>query len=284
MKPLKFIIPALLLFISCRTEATQLDIYAVKSLDALSGFKVATAAGGSYGSVKTEQTGIWKDLKNSIDRNLIRENRWQMLAEGLFQTLLISLLSIMSGILIGILLCMVRMSRRRWISDTSKIVINLVRGIPILVLLMIMCYVIFASSRISPLWIAVFSFGLYYGAYFSEIFRTGMMSVNSGQWEAGAALGLKKIQTLKLVVLPQALISIIPVLKGEVIALIQGTSIVGYVAIMDLTSAGNLIRSRTLDAFFPLIIVTILYFFLSRIVGRGLDALNRKITPKSKAV
>ena len=111
-----------------------------------------------------------------------------------------------------------------------------------------------------------------------------MMSVSPGQWEAGAALGLKKIQTLRLVVLPQALISIIPVFKGDVIALIKGTSIVGYVAVMDLTRAGDLIRSRTLDAFFPLIIVTIVYFFLSRIAGRGLDALYRKITPKSKAV
>lgn len=233
---------------------------------------------------KAEKPGIWQRMKISIERNLIRENRWQMLVEGLYQTILISLLSILAGTLIGILLCVVRMSRRKWVVDTSKVVIDLIRGIPILVLLMIMCYVIFASSRIPSLWLAVFSFGLYYGAYFCEIFRTGMMSVSPGQWEAGAALGLKKIQTLRLVVLPQALISIIPVFKGDVIALIKGTSIVGYVAVMDLTRAGDLIRSRTLDAFFPLIIVTIVYFFLSRIAGRGLDALNRKITPKSKAV
>lgn len=235
-------------------------------------------------SVKSEMAGIWQRLKNSIERNLIRENRWQMLVEGLYQTLLISLLSILAGTLIGILLCVVRMSRRKWVADTSKAVIDLVRGIPILVLLMIMCYVVFASSRLSALWIAVLSFGLYYGAYFSEIFRTGMMSVDPGQWEAGEALGLKKFQTLRLVVLPQALMSIIPVFKGEVIALIKGTSIVGYVAVMDLTRAGDIIRSRTLDAFFPLIIVTIVYFFLSRIAGRALDALNRKVTPKSKTV
>ncbi len=235
-------------------------------------------------TVKPEKVGIWQGLKNSIDRNLIRENRWQMLVEGLCQTILISVLSILVGTLIGILLCRVRMSRRRWVTDTSKIVIDLVRGIPILVLLMIMCYVVFASSRISALWIAVLSFGLYYGAYFCEIFRTGMMSVNKGQWEAGAALGLRRFQTFRLVVLPQALTSIIPVFKGDVIALIKGTSIVGYVAVMDLTRAGDLIRSRTLDAFFPLIIVTIVYFFLSRIAGRGLDALNRRVTPKGKTV
>ena len=235
-------------------------------------------------SVKSEKAGFWQGLKNSINRNLLKENRWQLLTDGLYQTILISVLSVLMGSMIGILLCMVRMNRRKWVVDTSKVMIDLVRGIPILVLLMIMCYVVFASSRISALWIAVLSFGLYYGAYFCEIFRSGMMSVNPGQWEAGAALGLGKFQTFRLVVLPQALTSIIPVFKGDVIALIKGTSIVGYVAVMDLTRAGDIIRSRTLDAFFPLIIVTIVYFFLSRIAGRGLDALNRKVTPKGKAV
>lgn len=238
----------------------------------------------SGASVMPEKAGIWQRLKDSIDRNLIRENRWQLLVEGLWRTILISVLSILAGTMIGILLCMVRMSRSKPVANTSKTVIDLVRGIPILVLLMIMCYVVFASSRIPALWIAVFSFGLYYGAYFCEIFRTGMMGVSPGQWEAGAALGLRKFQTFRLVVLPQALTRIIPVFKGDVIALIKGTSIVGYVAVMDLTRAGDLIRSRTMDAFFPLIIVTIAYFFLSRLAGLGLDALNRKVTPKGKAV
>lgn len=223
-------------------------------------------------------------LKDRIYSNFIKDNRWQMLVEGLWQTILISLLSVILGTVIGILLCMARMSHRKVIAQTAKVVIDIVRGLPILVILMIMCYVIFASSRILPLWIAVFSFGLYYGAYFCEIFRTGMMSVNPGQWEAGAALGLRKFQTFRLVILPQALTRIIPVFKGDVIALIKGTSIVGYVAVMDLTRAGDLIRSRTLDAFTPLIIVTIVYFFLSRFAGRALDALNRKVTPKAKQV
>lgn len=293
MKALKFIIPALLLFVSCRTEPSIQDISAVESLDLFCSSvnivpKYIDGGGAlickSPTSAKFEKAGIWQRLENSIERNLINENRWQLFAEGLYQTILISLLSILTGIMIGISLCAVRMSHRKWAAGTSKFVIDLIRGIPILVLLMIMCYVIFASSRISSLWIAVFSFGLYYGAYFCEIFRTGMMSVNPGQWEAGEALGLKKFQTFRLVVFPQALMSIIPVFKGDVIALIKGTSIVGYVAVMDLTRAGDIIRSRTLDAFFPLIIVTIVYFFLSRIAGRGLDALYRKVTPKSKTV
>lgn len=236
----------------------------------------------SASGAPNEKAGMWQSLKDSVYGNLIKENRWRLLVEGFGQTLLISLLSILMGTLAGVLLCMVRMSRNNVVVKVSKVVIDIVRGIPILVILMIMCYVIFASSRISPLWIAVFSFGLYYGAYFCEIFRTGMMGVNPGQWEAGAALGLRKFQTFRLVVLPQALTRIIPVFKGDVIALIKGTSIVGYVAVMDLTRAGDLIRSRTLDAFFPLIIVTIVYFFLSRLAGWGLDSLNRRVTPENK--
>lgn len=236
----------------------------------------------SQSSAVQEKTGLWQGLKDSVERNLIKENRWQLLTQGLWQTILISLLSILMGTIAGILLCMVRMSRRKTVVNVSKVVIDIVRGIPVLVILMIMCYVVFASSRMSALWIAVLSFGLYYGAYFCEIFRTGMMGVNPGQWEAGSALGLGKFQTFRLVVLPQALTRIIPVFKGDVIALIKGTSIVGYVAVMDLTRAGDLIRSRTLDAFFPLIIVTIVYFILSRLAGWGLDALNRKVTPKGK--
>lgn len=229
-----------------------------------------------------EKGGVWQRLKDSLYGNLIKENRWRLLAEGLWQTILISVLSVLLGTLTGILLCAVRMSRRRAAIGVSKAVIDIVRGIPVLVILMIMCYVIFASSRMSGLWIAVLSFGLYYGAYFCEIFRTGMMGVAPGQWEAGAALGLRKFQTFRLVVLPQALTRIIPVFKGDVIGLIKGTSIVGYVAVTDLTRAGDLIRSRTLDAFTPLIIVTIVYFFLSRLTGRGLDALGRKVTPKGR--
>ena len=126
------------------------------------------------------------------------------------------------------------------------------------------------------------SFGLYYGAYFSEVFRTGMESVDKGQWEAGFALGLRKFQTFYKVVLPQALNRVIPVLKGEVISLIKMTSVVGYVAVIDLTKATDIIRARTLDAFFPLILVSIVYLLLSWLIGLGLNALESKITPKSR--
>ena len=142
---------------------------------------------------------------------------------------------------------------------------------------MIMFYVIFAKMHLSGVTVAIFSFALFYGACFSEVFRTGMLSVGRGQWEAGAALGLGKFQVFRLIAFPQALKRIVPVFKGEVISLIKSTSIVGYVAVLDLTCAGDIIRTRTLDAFFPLILVSLIYIILSTLSGSLLNALDRHL-------
>jgi polar amino acid transport system substrate-binding protein len=163
------------------------------------------------------------------------------------------------------------------ISRTTRVFVDVVRGIPVLIILMIMFYVIFAEIHLSGVAVAVFSFGLFYGACFSEVFRTGMQSVDQGQWEAGAALGLNKLQVFRLIAFPQALKRIVPVFKGEVISLIKSTSIVGYVAVMDLTCVGDIIRTRTMDAFFPLILISIIYIILSRLSSSLLDALDRKL-------
>ena len=229
-----------------------------------------------------ERAGIWSRIKESFNNNLVVERRWKLMADGLWVTIQISVLSIVAAVLAGIILCRLRMSRRRMVSSPTGLVIDLLRGIPLLVVLMLMFYVIFASSRITGTWVTVMSFGLYYGAYFSEVFRTGMESVERGQWEAGFALGLGKFQTFLKVALPQALSRIIPVLKGEVIALIKMTSVVGYVAVVDLTKASDIIRARTLDAFFPLILVSVVYIILAWLTGMGLKALENQLTPKSR--
>ena len=228
------------------------------------------------------RAGIVSRIKDSFNNNLVVEQRWKLMADGLWVTIRISVLSIVAAVMAGIMLCRLRMSRRRMVSSPTGVVIDLLRGIPLLVILMLMFYVIFASSRITGTWVTVISFGLYYGAYFSEVFRTGMESIDKGQWEAGFALGLRKFQTFRKVVLPQALSRIIPVLKGEVIALIKMTSVVGYVAMVDLTKASDIIRARTLDAFFPLILVSVVYIILAWMTGWGLKALERQLTPKSR--
>ena len=220
---------------------------------------------------------LWTRARESIRKNLVEEDRWKLLADGLVVTLEMSLFSLLLAILVGALLCYLRMRPNAAVSGATRIFVNVVRGIPVLVILMIMFYVIFSSLRLSGVTVAVFSFGLFYGACFSEVFRAGMLSVGRGQWEAGAALGLSRTQTFRLVAFPQALKRIVPVFKGEVVSLIKSTSIVGYVAVLDLTCAGDIIRTRTLDAFFPLILVSLIYILLSRISGSLLDALDRKL-------
>lgn len=228
------------------------------------------------------QKGLWNRFRNSWRRNLVEEKRWKLLASGLLVTLEISVFSILAGILAGILLCRLRMGRSEWARRTASAFIGLVRGIPLLVILMIMFYVVFASASVTALTVTVISFGIYYGAYFGEVFRMGMESVERGQWEAGFALGLKKFQTFTKIILPQALTRIIPVFKGEVITLIKTTSVVGYVAVIDLTKASDILRSTTLDALFPLLLVTVVYIVLSQLTGWGLDVLDRHFTPKNR--
>lgn len=222
---------------------------------------------------------IGSRLRECIRKNLIEEDHWKLLARGLVATLEISLFSLLLAILIGVLLCYLRMRPNRLVSGGTRVFVEIVRGIPVLVILMIMFYVIFAKVRLSGVTVSIFGFGLFFGACFSEVFRSGMMSVDHGQWEAGRALGLNRMQVFRLIAFPQALKRIVPIFKGEVITLIKSTSIVGYVAVMDLTCAGDILRARTLDAFFPLILVSVIYIILSRISGGLLDALDRKLNP-----
>ena len=128
---------------------------------------------------------------------------------------------------------------------------------------------------------ALIAFVINYAAYFAEIFRTGITGVEKGQWEAGAALGMNKRQVFGKIVLPQALLNILPVFRTQTTALIKATSIVGYISVMDITKAGDYIRSRTFDAFFPLLLVAAIYLILSWIFGTGIDAIQHRLTPKS---
>jgi polar amino acid transport system substrate-binding protein len=149
--------------------------------------------------------------------------------------------------------------------------IDIMRGVPLLVVMMLMFYVVLAGSGLSPTIVAVISFALVFGAYVSEIFRTAILSIGRGQTEAGVALGFTPLQTFIYIILPQAARAAMPVYKGEAVSLFKNTSIVGYIAIQDLTKASDLIRSRTFDAFFPLIIISIIYFVLAWLLGKMLD-------------
>lgn len=223
-------------------------------------------------------------LSESIYSNLLYEDRWLMMADGLLNTVKVSLWAILFATLLGGILCAIRMNSRNWARGCVRLYVDLMRAIPLLVLLLLLFYVILADVALSPLWIAIVCFTLYFSAYFCEIFRSGIEGVNRGQWEAGLALGLYPWRTFMKVIMPQALKKIIPVYKGQMITLVKSTSIIGYVAVVDLTKAGDLIRSRTFDAFFPLLLVAAVYLLLTLVLGALLDLLERRITPKSRQI
>ena len=221
-------------------------------------------------------------LKDSFHRNIILENRYLLLWSGLKVTFLISIMAALLGTLLGAIVCMMRMSKSRMLRLVAKVYIDLLRGIPQVVLLMLMFYVVFSAFDISGVWVATFTFAMNFAAYVSEMFRTSIESVKKGQTEAGVAMGFSKTKTFLYIVLPQAVQRVLPVYKGEFIALVKMTSIVGYIAVQDLTKASDIIRSRTFDALFPLIMVAILYFLLAWSLTLLLEKIQVGTAPKRK--
>ena len=181
---------------------------------------------------------------------------------------------------LGAVVCFMRMSPLRVFQVPARIYITLFRGIPVLVLLMIIFYVVFAAVNLNPLIAAVVAFAMHFAAYVAEMFRSGIESIDRGQSEAGLCLGFTPTQTFGVVIFPQMVQRILPVFKGEFISLVKMTSVVGYVAVHDLTKASDIIRSRTFDAFFPLVMVAVLYLLIASAFLRALGYLERVTDPQ----
>jgi polar amino acid transport system substrate-binding protein len=218
----------------------------------------------------------------SFYSNIVLENRYLLIWDGLKTTVVISIFATFFGTLLGALICFMRMSKRSVLNLPARLYINLLRGMPVLVLLMLIFYVVFASVDINPVLVAVIAFGMNFAAYTSEIFRSGIEGIDRGQTEAGIAMGFTRVETFVYIVLPQTVQRILPVYRGEFLSLVKMTSIVGYIAVQDLTKASDIIRSRTFDAFFPLVMVAILYFLISWILMQALEYLERMTDPKYK--
>ena len=221
-----------------------------------------------------------------FDLNFIQGNRWKYLVDGLGTTLLITLLSGLLGIAIGVVIAMVRstydktaegarptLCRRLFgvLNGFCRVYLTVLRGTPVVVQLMIIYFVIFASSDNGTM-VAALAFGLNSGAYVAEIVRGGIMSIDNGKFEAGRSLGFNYVQTMRFIVIPQVIKNVLPALANEFIALLKETSVAGYVAVKDLTKGGDIIRSRTYSAFMPLIAVALIYLalvmFFSWLVGK----------------
>ena len=242
--------------------------------------KANIAASGAAGAAPAAAPTFFSRLASSFHSNIVLEQRYLLIWDGLKTTVLISVLATAFGTLLGALICFMRMSKRPLLSLPARAYIAVLRGTPVLVLLMLVFYVVFASVNISPLIVAIIAFGMNFGAYVAEIYRTGIEGVDRGQTEAGLATGFTRLQTFRYIVLPQTVQRILPVYKGEFISLVKMTSIVGYIAVQDLTKAGDIIRSRTFDAFFPLVMIAILYFAIAWLLMLGLDHLERVTDPK----
>lgn len=219
---------------------------------------------------------VWAKISDSFHNNLIKEDRYKLILDGLKATIIVSLLSIILGTLLGMLVCWMRMNKNKILKNFAIVYIDVIRGIPHLVLLLLMFYVVFASSSIGGIAVASITFAINLAAYTSEIFRSSIESIDKGQREAGIALGFSNFQTFYYIIVPQALRRILPVYKGEIVSMVKITSIVGYIAVVDLTKAGDIIRSRTFDAFFPLIFVAIIYLILSFIVSKSIGLIEKK--------
>ena len=225
---------------------------------------------------------LLESVSKSFEKTFIRENRWKMIVSGIRMTVLISLASAALGTLLGFAVCMLNKTKSRVIRGVVRCFVRILQGMPIAVLLMIMYYIVFSGSGSSGPFVAIIAFSLNFAAYCSEIFQSGIDAVGPGQTEAALALGYTKAKAFFKIVMPQAACRFLPVYKGEFISLVKMTSIVGYISVQDLTRMSDIIRSRTYEAFFPLISTAIIYFIISYILTAILKAVELKIEPDRK--
>ena len=236
------------------------------------------------GIALTGCSSMINSVADSFNNNLIAEDRYRMILDGLQVTLIITFCAVLLGTLLGGVVCWMRMNRRAWLQQVAKVFIDLMRGTPVLVLLMLMYYVVMAPLNTTGIVVAIVTFAMNTAAYISEMLRTTIQGIDRGQTEAGLALGFTQRKTFLRIVLPQVIRAVMPVYQGEVISLLKGTSIVGYIAVADITRASDLIRSRTFDAFFPLIVTAIIYFLIAWLIGLLLQSLVQHRHVKAFAV
>lgn len=233
-------------------------------------------------AIITQITSFIENFKLDFINNFITDNRWQYLVNGLANTFLITLFAGIIGVVLGFLVAIIRSTADKtgklgFLNAICKVYLTIIRGTPAMVQLLIIYYVIFGSVAIDKRLVAIISFGINSGAYVAEIVRSGIMSIDAGQTEAGRSLGFNYGQTMLYVVMPQAFKNVLPALANEFIVLLKETSICGYIGLMDLTRGGDIIRSRTFSAFMPLIAVALIYLTIVMILSSFVNRLERRL-------
>ena len=235
----------------------------------------------------------FQGLSDEFVLNFIKDNRWEWIVTGLKNTLVITFFATIIGIAIGVLIAIVRSTYDKnydslkkkknlgyyllsVLNGICKVYLTVIRGTPVVVQLLIMYFIILASSN-NETFIAIIAFGINSGAYVAEIFRAGIMSIDHGQFEAGRSLGFNYFQTMRFIVIPQMFKAVLPTLCNEFIALLKETSVAGYVGVIDLTKAGNTIAGRTFEYFIPLLTVAAIYLVLVMILSWLVGILERRL-------
>ena len=229
-----------------------------------------------------QESTFWSGIKSSFDKTFIREKRWSLFLEGITNTLLITVLSLLCGTALGFGVFMLCRNGNRIANGITRFSMWLVQGTPMVVLLMILFYIVFGKAAISGVLVAVIGFTLTFGASVFGLLKMGVGAVDSGQYEAAYALGYPNRRTFFTIILPQALPHVLPAYKGEIVSLIKATAIVGYIAVQDLTKMGDIVRSRTYEAFFPLIAVTVIYFVLEALLGFVISRIGLSLDPRRR--
>ena len=210
---------------------------------------------------------MFEELKAQFVLNFITDDRWMSLLRGLLVTLKITFFAVILGFVLGFSVAIVRnvyenTKKLKILNFICNVYLTVIRGTPVVVQLLIIYFVIFSSIRIDKSIAAILAFGINSGAYQAEIFRSGINSIPKGQMEAGRSLGFSYAQTMVNIIMPQAIKNVLPTLGNEFIVLMKETSVAGYIALEDLTKAGDVIRSRTYSAMMPFLAVALLYLIM----------------------
>ena len=309
-KPVGFEIEALYLF--CKEYGYNVEIEDVSfasGLAGLAGEKYDLVCGGLYMTPERKESvnfsdpymvadvvmatyeksgvgNVFASIGESFEKTFIRESRWKLIVKGILTTLLISVCAVLGGTVLGFLLYLAARSKNRALSSVTrvftKIYSKLITGTPTLVVLMLLFYVVFGRSDLGGTVVAIIGFILTFGSFVYGQLALTVEAVDKGQTEAAYALGYSRNRTFFRIVLPQAMKMFLPVYSAEIVGLIKATSVVGYIAVNDLTKMGDIIRGNTYEAFFPLIAVAVIYFMITWGAAALLGIMQRKFEPKRR--
>lgn len=232
--------------------------------------------------VRNGNNGAVSSFRDSFYQNFIEDNRYQYILKGLRNTLVISIFAVLLGVVIGFIIAIIRtthdkLGNLKLLNFLCKVYLTIIRGTPTVIQILIIYFVVFASTDVNKILAAVLAFGINSGAYVAEILRGGIMSLDIGQFEGARSLGLSHGQTMRNVILPQAIKNTLPALGNEFIVLIKETAISGYVGLQDLAMSGNIIRGITYQAFFPLVSVACIYLAIVMLLTAGVEKLERSL-------